>query len=259
MEAIGPDGGTVNSRYLRTMYRNSYRWSPGMAALLSDSRSVADVCVRVGTPISGACLYWGDIYSQMIMNNLVHTSTVLSRRERQQRVRGRQRGAQGVRRRPRVHLHTCREGIVSFADVTFIRCQVGRSDQLTQPVYAIHMARVFLGIIQPALIADSSRIRLPARMLDAVQAFEHDWVDLLEPFKPGQQRAGAPVSASQPSVQELAAEDLYCLCAIHAAALDGAPGEAAAATREEDDTRGRRPRSSGGDKSVKRRDAPAIS
>jgi len=178
MEAIGPDGNSISRHYLRTMYQNSYRWFPETSGLFADSRSLAEVCPQVNAPSPGARLYWGDIYSQMIMGNLVHTSTVLLRRERLEQVRGFNEALKVSGEDYDFHLRTCREGPVAFADVSSIEYQVGRPDQLTQPVYAIHMARNFLATIAPALERDRERIRLPASMLAAVQAFAHGWIGM---------------------------------------------------------------------------------
>ena len=79
MHAIGPEGGEIlEDRHLRSMY-SAYRWFTrdtlfqSTFTLLSDPRfnlpPDATLDVRVG-----------DIYSSMLMGNLVHTSTVLLRR-----------------------------------------------------------------------------------------------------------------------------------------------------------------------------------
>jgi glycosyltransferase involved in cell wall biosynthesis len=176
MEAIGLEGRVVNPRHLRTMYRNSYRWFPEKSTLFSSSRPLADVCREISAPVSGTRLYWGDIYSPMIMGNLVHTSTVLLRRKRLEKVRGFNEALKISGEDYDFHLRTCREGPVAFADVSSIQYQIGRSDQLSHSSYAIHMARNFLATTSAVLETDRERIRLPPNMLSAAQAFAHGWV-----------------------------------------------------------------------------------
>jgi glycosyltransferase involved in cell wall biosynthesis len=178
MEAIGPDGNILSRKYLRTMYRNSYRWFPKASNLFSSSRPLADICSETIAPVSTARLYWGDIYSPMIMGNLVHTSTVLLRRERLARVGRFNESLKISGEDYDFHLRTCREGPVALADVSSIQYQVGRTDQLSHSAYAIHMARNFLATITPALERDRERIRLPANMLAAVRAFAHGWIGI---------------------------------------------------------------------------------
>lgn len=176
MEAIGPEGGIVSSRYLRTMYQDSYRWFPEASGLFSNSRPLAEICPKLGAPGSEDRLYWGEIFSSMIMGNLVHTSTVLLRRERFERVRGFNEALKISGEDYDFHLRTCREGSVAFADVSSIQYQIGLSDQLSHRDYAIHMARNFLATIGPVLERDRSRIHLPPRMIAAVQAHAHGWI-----------------------------------------------------------------------------------
>jgi len=176
MEALDADGSVLSRRYLRTMYRNSYRWFPDKSSLFSDSLPLVDICNIPGIAEAEDRLYWGDIFSQMIMGNLVHTSTVLLRRNRLEQVRGFNEELKGSGEDYDFHLRTCRAGPVAFADVSSIYYQVGRSDQLTQRPFRIYMARNFLNTITPVLETDGDRIRLPARMLRAVQAFANGWV-----------------------------------------------------------------------------------
>lgn len=176
MEAIDPDGRVVSRSYLRTMYRGAYRWFPETSKLFASSRPLAEIFPNLAAPLSSATLYWGDIYSPMIMGNLVHTSTVLLRRERFARVRGFDEALRISGEDYDFHLRTCREGPVAFVDVSSIQYQVGRPDQLSHRAYAIHMARNFLTTVSRALNKDEKRIHLPARMIHAVQAFALGWV-----------------------------------------------------------------------------------
>jgi len=86
MEAVGPGGETRNSRYLRTMY-SAYQWFTFEQLF---SRSCPLPPIPRACPSTNAALgcMRAIFFSQMIMGNLVHTSTVLIRRERLQQVHG---------------------------------------------------------------------------------------------------------------------------------------------------------------------------
>lgn len=176
MEAIDPDGTVVSRSYLRTMYSGAYRWFPDSARLFGSRRPLAEILQGTTAPIASAALYWGDIYSPMIMGNLVHTSTVLLRRERLAQVRGFDESLKVSGEDYDFHLRTCREGPVAFIDLSSIQYQVGRSDQLSHRSHAIHMARNFLTTVSGALARDRQRIALPPAMIRAVQAFALGWV-----------------------------------------------------------------------------------
>ena len=172
MEAVGPGGETRNPRYLRTMY-SAYQWFT-FEQLFSKSCSLPTISVPLPEP--AARLYAGDIFSQMIMGNLVHTSTVLIRRERLEQVRGFNEELRHSGEDYDFHLRTCRAGPVAFVDVVSIKYLKGRADQLTQSDYTIHRARNFLRTIAPILAQDSDRIHLPPHMIAFVLADAHNCI-----------------------------------------------------------------------------------
>lgn len=166
MEAHDPAGALVQARYLRTYY-GAYRWFPNPAELFSDRRPVSG-------PEGDVIAYTGDIYSAMIMGNLVHTSTALLRRERLERVGGFDLTLAPVGEDYDFHLRTCREGPVAFVDVASIHYQVGTADRLTHQ--RLTMATNYLGTISRAVEQDRRRITLPPRMLDMAFADAHRWI-----------------------------------------------------------------------------------
>jgi GT2 family glycosyltransferase len=176
MEAVDPNDRVVSARYLRTMYRASYRWFPSSDSLFSQSVSIDALVPAVPPECAGTRAFAGDLSSAMIMGNLVHTSTVLLRRERLERVGGFDEGLKVSGEDFDFHLRTCLVGPVAFADVPSIRYRVGADDQLTGPGYGIHLARNFLRTIEPVLRERRDAIDLPASMLAAVQAEAHAWV-----------------------------------------------------------------------------------
>lgn len=175
MVAVGPSGETTHNAYLRRMYR-AYRWFPGPKDLFQGSEPIETRAPRAAEIAPGRKFYYGDIGAEMLMGNLVHTSTVVLTRERAERV--------GVFRedlRPsgedyEFHLRTCRAGLVGYLDVSAIRYHRGRNDQATVHSNQIHLAQNFLRVIEPILKAERDSTRLPRKMQDAVLAEAHAWV-----------------------------------------------------------------------------------
>lgn len=174
MEAINPDEEVISPAYLQTMY-GAYQWFE-RDDLFSTSHPIEQVAPHFGDTLAGRRLYVGDIFSQMIMGNLVHTSTVLIRRERMEKVKGFNEGLRVTGEDYDFHLRTCREGPVAYLDVSSILYQVGMPDQLTRPSYEAQMAQNFLRTIEPVIERDRERIELPEWMIRHVLASANSWV-----------------------------------------------------------------------------------
>jgi glycosyltransferase involved in cell wall biosynthesis len=173
MTAVDPDGNVVVERYLREMY-DAYRWFPG-DTLFTRKLEPSEWLGADAGGLPAARLLSGDIYSPMIMGNLVHTSTVLLRRDWAQRVGGfpedRRTGEDYD-----FHLRTCRLGPVAFLDVPSTLYQRGMPDRLTRPDLRIKLARAFLETLERALAEDADRITLPPAMIRAARAEANAWI-----------------------------------------------------------------------------------
>jgi glycosyltransferase involved in cell wall biosynthesis len=176
MEAVDPDGRLISSRFLRTMYRSSYRWFPNNDSLFSRSEPLEPMYLSISPEGMHRRFYCGDISSQMVMGNLVHTSTVLMCRTRLEKVGGFDEALGRSGEDFDFHLRTCQAGPVAFADVASIQYRVGNADQLSRPEYGIDIARNFLRTIEPVIRDGGTRVNLPARMIASVQAEAHAWI-----------------------------------------------------------------------------------
>lgn len=174
MEAIDPEGKVYSTKYLRTMYA-AYRWFTNNQ-LFSESYLLREIYPRLNNDVKEAKLYAGDIFSQMIMGNLVHTSTVLIKRDRLNKVKKFNEDLRFTGEDYDFHLRTCREGPVAYIDLSTIQYQTGMPDQLTRPSLKVHMAKNFLKTIEPVIQQDKDRINLPNRMLNATLAMAHAWI-----------------------------------------------------------------------------------
>lgn len=175
MEAVDPNGKLIALRFLRRMY-GAYRWFPNNRDLFSRQASLPVAIGALAGEASMECVYVGDIFSPMMMGNLVHTSTVLMRRERLISAGLFSEHLRNAGEDYDFHLRTCSEGEVAFVDVASIYYRVGWHDQITVRDYDFFFARGFLKSIRAHLASDKGRITLPKTMLDAVQAQAHGWV-----------------------------------------------------------------------------------
>jgi GT2 family glycosyltransferase len=174
MIAIDPDDRVVNEAYLRRMY-GAYRWYPQLEVLFEHSQDLDTVLKDAPPATAGRKFHYGDISSQMLMGNLVHTSTVVMTRACADEIKSFREDLRLAGEDYEFHLRTCRRGPVGYLDVSSIHYQVGRPDQATKPANAIALAKNFLTVIQPILATESGKINLPRSMQDAVLAEAHLW------------------------------------------------------------------------------------
>jgi GT2 family glycosyltransferase len=172
MQALGPDGEVVSDAYLRTMY-HAYRWFK-TADLFPRSYPLPEAVLPPA--LAGARLHVGDIFSQMVMGNLVHTSTVMLRRERVEKLHGCDEALRVAGEDYNLHLRTCREGPVGFVNVASIQYQTGLPDQLTRRSTRVYTSQNCLTTVLHALRNDSARIRLPRSLIRTRLAEVHEWV-----------------------------------------------------------------------------------
>lgn len=174
MEAIDEKGTIIDPMYLRTMY-DAYRYYSN-EQLFSRRYSVADVCPPTAAVPPETRVFYGDIFSPMMMGNLVHTSTTIIRRERLEKIGGFREELRPSGGDYDFHLRTCREGPVVYVDIASIRYSVGLSDQLTHVDHDLATAKNFLRTITLGKEESNRPIDLPKKMLDRSFAHAHAWI-----------------------------------------------------------------------------------
>lgn len=174
MEAINAQDQMVAPRYLRMMY-SAWQWFK-LHELFSESLPLTALPVTLPVGIKDEKLYMGDISSPMIMGNMVHTSTVLIKRERLKQVGEFNESLLYSGEDYDFHLRTCRAGPVAFADLPSIQYRVGMPDRLTRPELNIYIARNFINTILPIIANERQTIQLPNRMIHLVLADAYAWL-----------------------------------------------------------------------------------
>jgi GT2 family glycosyltransferase len=174
MEAVDEYGTLLEPRHLRTMY-SAYRYHR-MDQLFSGSveaKAIPGMPAVAAFDDDKAIFYYGDIFPAMILGSLVHTSTVMLRRDRAKAVGGFDESLKYSGEDYDFHLRTCREGQVGLLDVPSMEYRKGRADRLTRHTDAT--AINFLATVKKAVAADGGE-RLPKQKVEHVLMEAHAWV-----------------------------------------------------------------------------------
>jgi glycosyltransferase involved in cell wall biosynthesis len=165
MAAVDAERRILHERYLRRMY-SAYEFYPTARQLFADGLQEA----RIGE-IEAYC---GNIFSPMVLGNLVHTSTVLLRRERLNKVGFFNESYRTGEDYP-FHLNTCKEGPVAYVDAATIRYSVGLPDALTSPDKLIQISLNFISTFERTLSLERDRISLPPALIRTQLANAYAW------------------------------------------------------------------------------------
>ena len=178
MIAVDANGAQLHGAYLKRMY--------GAYSYFNPDDHFAGNC-RIGEtwhscpePWRDRRCYVGNIYPWMFMGNLVHTSTVVLRRERQRSVGGFDVTLLRSGEDYDFHFRTCRSGDVAYMDISSIRYRIGAEDQLTSKELMVWMARNNLKTILNALSTSREEITLPESMIRKRVASSYAWVGIAE-------------------------------------------------------------------------------
>ena len=177
MNAFDGGGNLVSPRHLRKMYSAYERVQDAKPFQGEEKLSAfAPDLGRAHGELADATVRWGELYSSMMFGNLVHTSTVLLKRERLRAV-GFFEESYKTGEDYDFHLRTCFEGPVALLDVPCIRYRIaGGADQLTSPKHQLEIARNGLRIREVALARDRSKIALSDAELGKIMARANAWV-----------------------------------------------------------------------------------
>src|SRR5204862_2365487 len=138
MMAIDSDGVLVHPAYLRERY-SAYRRTR-LNLWLRPAGTLRELGESIPSELSARSAWAGDLFSAMFFGNLVHTSTVLLRRDRLHSVGGFNETFRPAGEDYDFHWRTCREGPVGFLDAATIQYRVAAEDQLSGPTYRVPIA-----------------------------------------------------------------------------------------------------------------------
>jgi GT2 family glycosyltransferase len=212
MTAVDADGNVVHPAYLRTFYgafrrTRLERWVRPLGRL-------GDLGVEVPAEVAERPMWGGDMFSAMLFGSMVHTSTVLLRRERLRQVGGFDETLRFSGEDYDFHWRTCREGPVGLLDAASILYRIDAPDQLTSAEHLVHIAQNNLVTLERRLRVDRARLELPNSALRAQVARANAWVGeeiLLAGEAAGASRYLARSLAARPYQPRLAGLLLFSL------------------------------------------------
>jgi hypothetical protein len=173
MDAVDAAGTVLARGHLSSML-SAYRYF-SKDELFPMSVPLLELGVDIPTEYGDRRLYMGDIYSPMVMGNLVLPSSVLMRRQLLDQLVGfdeRLRTGEDYE----FFLRACRAGPVGFADIADVLYRIGTADRLSGLAKGIPIARAYLQVLERTLALDGARINLPPAMVIEARAHAHRWV-----------------------------------------------------------------------------------
>ena len=186
MQAVEPGGAVMFPRYLRKMY-SAYRYYPEETLFRAKYR-LADIAPDLFHAPSGeltaearkslqdVAFYTGTIFPQMVRGNLVHTSTVLMRRERVRQTGRFDLSFHNIGEDYDYHLRASRLGPVGYLDTASVCYQVQAEDQLTHSSLHLGAARNFLIVAERELRNVETRRALGEDVAMQTLAEAHAWI-----------------------------------------------------------------------------------
>jgi len=115
------------------------------------------------------------LVGNLVMGNLVNTSSVVMRRERLAET-GRFDERLVTGEDYEFFLRATRAGPVAFADIADTRCRVGTGDRLSGRAMGLAIAEGYLRVLDETLARDADRITLPADLIRQARSFALGWV-----------------------------------------------------------------------------------
>lgn len=174
MAAVDEQGTVLDEKYLRTFY--DAHALAHLEQVLAHAGTLRRLWPGAPPDVASAPVYAGDIFSQMLLGNLVHTSTVVLRRDRLRRAGEFDASLTHSGEDYEFHLRTCSHGPVAFIDASSILYRIGAADQLTAPHLGIYRARNNLTTVLRWLERGAGRIQLSARTVRGRLAQAFMWV-----------------------------------------------------------------------------------
>ena len=173
MAAINAQGQVVKPRYLTTMY-DAYSFF-SLDKIFSNKEPLPKHVPGQALAGDNVFFYFGNVFSCMILGNLIHTSTVVVKKEVIRRVGGYPENLR-VGEDYDTYLRICRDHPVGLLDVPSIRYQIGMPDMLTASRYLLEGALNYLHSIEPFLTHERERIHLPDAMIRFAWARAYRWI-----------------------------------------------------------------------------------
>lgn len=146
MEAVDEASRPIHARHLREMYTTYAKVD--IEKILSQVDTLGILSPNVPRELASAAVREGDLFSAILLGNLIHTSTVLFRRSWFERTGGFDETFSRAGEDYEFYVRLCSAGPAVFIDAPSTIYRVGAADQLTRPAMALEIARNNLRAVQ---------------------------------------------------------------------------------------------------------------
>ncbi|HEY2379365.1 MAG TPA: glycosyltransferase family 2 protein [Gemmatimonadaceae bacterium] len=174
MTAVERSGHEICERYLRTMYAAHTRVS--IEEEMGQVATLGALCAAVPAEHASAAVRVGDLFSEILLGNLMHTSTVLVRRDWVERVGGFDPTFVRAGEDYEFYVRLCSVGPVIFIDAPSTLYCVGAPDQLTRPSMLLEIARNNLRTIEKWVPHAGPHLTIPRRTIQTRFADSYGWL-----------------------------------------------------------------------------------
>lgn len=174
MESVDDVGRLIHARHLRVMY--------GAYAKVDIEKTMRQVdtlgtltTAAIPEGLAASAVRQGDLYGSILLGNLLHTSTVLFRREWFEKTGGFDESSK-TGEDYEFYIRLCSAGPALFIDAPSTLYRVGAGDQLTRPSMMPEMARNNLRALQKWVPSPRRQSALPPRALRRRLAESFAWL-----------------------------------------------------------------------------------
>lgn len=176
MSAVDDRGRVVRERHLRTLYGAHRRVR--VEEIMQRAGTLRDLLPNRTLGFGGCPFYVGDVFSHLLLGSLVHTPSLLLRRERLRQTEGFNESLRPAGEDYDFHLRTAAHGPVAFLDAPSMYYRVGNDDQITAPRLRLAFARNNLKTVLTWTERGGTRVTLPRRVLRKHLAGSHRWIGI---------------------------------------------------------------------------------
>jgi GT2 family glycosyltransferase len=173
MDTVDAAGAVTAKDHLR-IGLSAYGYFP-TDKLFSTSVPISELAVEIPPEYGDRRLYTGDIYSPMLMGNLVLVSATLMRRAVIDAIGGFDERL-GTGEDHEFFLRACRLGPVAFADISDVLYRVGTLDRLSGAAKMVPLAHAYLELVEETLARDADRITLSPTLIREARSHANRWV-----------------------------------------------------------------------------------
>jgi glycosyltransferase involved in cell wall biosynthesis len=174
MKAIDADGKERDPRYLRKFY-DAYS-KVNLEVVCRARGHLVDLWPQASADIAGSSILVGQIYNEMFLGNLIHTSTVMLTRQRLTQVGFFDTSLGRAGEDYEFHTRTSMHGDVALLDHPSILYRIGGDDQLTRPDRQVMIARNNLIVVLRWLEADAGRFTFSETIVNQRLADSYRWL-----------------------------------------------------------------------------------